>query len=333
MKAAVFKAAGRPLALESRSDPKPAKGEVVIQVGRCGICSSDLHMTAGHAVAYPPDSILGHEYAGEVVEVGAGVSTLKVGDRITSMPMVGCGSCAECRLGYPLGCASLRSMMSGYAEYALAAESSAIKLPRSLSVADGALIEPLASSLHGVNMAGLRAESRVLILGAGVIGLGALYWAKRHGAKQIVVLARSERHRELAMAMGAANLVAQGEGLAQRVSAALGGPPDVVFECIGAQGSLGLATDLVAPRGTIVVLGMCLLADTLTPFFAGFKSIVMKFSAAYELRDFEVAVDAMDRGGVEPRAMVTETISLDELPDTFEQMRHQPRGCKILVNP
>jgi len=333
MKAAVFKEVGRPLVLESRPDPVPRRDEVVIKVGRCGICSSDLHMTAGHVVTFPGDSVLGHEYAGEVVEVGADVRSLKIGDRITALPMAGCGACAECLRGFPLACASMRPMMSGYAQYALAAERWAVKLPSSLSLADGALIEPLASSLRGVVMADLRAGAHVVVLGAGTIGLGAIFWANRLGAKRILAIARTERQRDLALHMGATHFLLQGEGLKQRVSAALDGPPAAVFECIGAPGALGLAAELVAPRGTVVALGQCLLPDSVNPFLAGMKSIVVKFSAAYELRDFETATDAMDRGAVEPRTMVSETIALDSLPATFEQLRHSPRGTKILVDP
>ena len=108
MRAAVFKGIGQPMVVESRPDPKPGPGEVVLRVGRCGICSSDLHMTSGHGYTYPAETILGHEYAGEVVDVGSGVGSLKVGDRITAMPMAGCGTCLECLRGFPLGCAAMR---------------------------------------------------------------------------------------------------------------------------------------------------------------------------------------------------------------------------------
>ncbi len=333
MKAAVFKSVGQPLAIEHRPDPKPLHGEVVIKVARCGVCSSDLHMTSGHGVSYPPDTILGHEYAGEVVDVGAGVGTLQPGDRITAMPMTGCGACVGCLRGFPFACSSMQPMMSGYAEYARVCERFAVKLPQSLTLADGALVEPLASSLHGVAMAGLKPDSYVAVLGVGTIGLGAIYWAKRLGAKRIVAIGRSERHKELAVHMGATHFVVQNEALAQSVAGALGRLPDIVFECIGVPGSLQMGIDIAAPQGTLVVLGMCTVADSITPFFAGVKSIVMRFSAAYELRDFETAADAMDRGAVEPRAMVTDTISLISLPAVFERMRTSSAGCKVMVAP
>ena len=333
MKAAVFKAVGQPLAIEHRPDPIPSQGEVVLRVGRCGICSSDLHMTSGHGVSFPVDTVLGHEYAGEVLEVGKGVTSLQAGDLITALPMTGCGACVSCLRGFPFGCSAMQPLMSGYAEYARASARFAVKLPQSLSLADGALIEPLASSLHGVGMAAIKPDSRVVVLGVGTIGLGAIYWAKRAGAARIVAVGRSERHKELAMQMGATHFLVHTDALAQAAAALLGRPPEIVFECIGAPGALSMGIDVVAPHGTVIVLGMCTVADSMTPCFAGFKSIVMKFSAAYELRDFETAADALDGGAVEPRAMVTETISLDGLPEVFEQLRKTPRGCKVLVAP
>jgi threonine dehydrogenase-like Zn-dependent dehydrogenase len=333
MKAAIFKKVGQPLALETLPEPHAGQGEVVIKVARCGICRSDLHMTSGHGATFPENTVLGHEYSGEIVEVGEGVATLRNGDRITAMPLAGCGHCLECLQGFPFGCSALHSMSGGYGQYLRAAERCAVKLPRTLSLEDGALIEPLASALRGTAMSGMRPGSRVAVLGAGAIGLGAVYWARQLGAAQVLVVARSERHRELAMELGATHFLTQGESLGSRITAAIGALPEVVLECIGAPGALALAIEMVAPRGTIVALGMCLVPDAVNPFVAGFKSIVLKFSAAYELRDFEAAARALDRGAVEPRAMISERISLDELPATFEALRAEPRGCKIMVTP
>jgi (R,R)-butanediol dehydrogenase/meso-butanediol dehydrogenase/diacetyl reductase len=133
--------------------------------------------------------------------------------------------------------------------------------------------------------------------------------------------------------MGATHFLAHGEDLGRRVGALLHRPPEVVFECVGMPGSLSVGVDLVAPGGTVVALGMCMQADSVVPFVAGAKSVVLRFSAAYEMRDFEAAIDALDSGAAEPRAMISETISLGALPPVFEQLRHTHRGCKTLVQP
>lgn len=333
MKAAVFKGVGKPLVIETRADPEPESDEVVIGIGRCGVCSSDLAMTGGSGISYPAESILGHEYAGEVVAVGSEVRSLRTGDRITALPMASCGQCIACLRGYPLGCVSMRPMMSGYAQYAAVKERWALRLPISLSLSDGALVEPLASALRGVAMSGLRPGSSVVILGAGPMGLGAAFWARRMGARRVVMIARSERQSRLAATMGASHFLTRTEDLAGRVGTLLDRPAEVVIECVGLPGCLGTAVELVAPGGTVVALGMCMQPDSVVPFAAGVKSVVLRFSAAYEMRDFEAAIDALDSGAAEAQAMVSETISLPELPAVFEQLRHSHRGCKTLVQP
>jgi threonine dehydrogenase-like Zn-dependent dehydrogenase len=332
VKAAVFQGVGLPLSVEDREDPRPGTGEVIIRVARCGICSSDLHMTSGHGFTYPAGTVLGHEYAGEVVETGPGVRKLQVGQRITALPLSFCGACESCRAGHPIGCAQMQSKMSGYAQYATVAEDSAVSLPSSVSLADGALVEPLASALRGISCLPPNVE-RVAVLGAGPIGLGAMFWARRRGIKGIAAIARSSRHRDLALAMGAGCYLTQGPELAHEVNAALGGPPQAVIECIGAPGALTAAIDLVAVRGSVISLGMCMQPDTVSPFMAGFKGISLHFSAAYALEHFEQAVRTLDAGAVEPRHMITDTIPLARLPAVFDVMREGAMGCKTLVAP
>jgi (R,R)-butanediol dehydrogenase/meso-butanediol dehydrogenase/diacetyl reductase len=129
MRAAVFKGPGKLLEIETLPDPVPLEGEVVIKVGKCGICGSDLHMTDGHgAIQMPPGHILGHEFSGEIVEVGKGVQGFKVGDLITSMPTTGCGSCPACLKGEPKWCPKRVSMQGGYGEYLRTKATSAVKL-------------------------------------------------------------------------------------------------------------------------------------------------------------------------------------------------------------
>ena len=99
MKAPIFKGVGKPLVIETLPDPTPGPGEIVIKVSRCGICGTDLHMTDGHAHTFPEGTVIGHEFAGEVVAVGAGVTRFKIGDAAAALPTVGCGHCANCLAG------------------------------------------------------------------------------------------------------------------------------------------------------------------------------------------------------------------------------------------
>jgi (R,R)-butanediol dehydrogenase/meso-butanediol dehydrogenase/diacetyl reductase len=335
MRAAVFKAVGQPLAIEQRPDPTPGEGEVVIKVGRCGICGTDLSMTDGSSQTFEADSIIGHEFAGEIVAVGKGVERLKMGDRITAMPFTGCGKCATCLAGRPNFCAAFKGMAAGFAEYAATTERVAVKLPNSVSLADGALVEPLAVSLHGVALAQIKPGDKVLVIGAGPIGLGAVYWARELGAGPIAVTAATRQRESIAMQMGANKFVLpeNPDELPQAAIAALGGMPDVVIEAVGKPDMIAKAVNCVRPAGTVMVLGFCAKPDSFVPAIAVWKEVKLLFGMTYSLSEFEHVARVLDAKDVAARAMVTDTVALGALPDTLEAMRHRTHQCKVLVDP
>ena len=334
MKAPVFKGAGKPLIIENLLDPTPGPGELVLKVGRCGICGTDLHMTNGHAQTFPEETVIGHEFAGTVEAVGQGVEKFRVGDVVATMPVVGCGVCGSCKSGEPMWCEQgLIGMLGGFGQYAITKASVAIKLPKSLTLEDGALVEPLAVSLHGVTLAQVAPGAKVLVQGAGPIGIGAAYWAKRVGAGRVAVTARSRRGESIAAQLGADLFLPADENLQQALETALGGAPDVIFECTGATGMIAQAVNLVRPRGTVVILGNCMLADTFYPAQAMFKQVRIQGSMVYSVQEFETVARSFDAGHVDPRKMVTETVSYDQLPATFEALRTTKHQCKVMVNP
>jgi threonine dehydrogenase-like Zn-dependent dehydrogenase len=335
MRAAVFKAVGQPLAIEQRPDPTPGEGEVVLKVGRCGICGTDLAMTDGSGQTYEANSVIGHEFAGEIVAVGPGVERLKVGDNIAAMPFTGCGKCASCLAGRPNFCAQFRGQPGAFAEFTTTTERVAVRLPKSVSLADGALIEPLAVSLHGVALAGLKPGDKVLVIGAGPIGLGAAYWARELGAGAIAVTAATRQRESLAMQMGANCFVLPDtpDELPQAAIAALGGMPDLVIEAVGKTDLIARAINCVRPAGTVMVLGFCSRPDSFIPAIAVWKEVRLLFGMTYSIGEFEHVARVLDRGGVGPRAMVTDHIALDALPDTLEAMRYRTHQCKVLVDP
>jgi (R,R)-butanediol dehydrogenase / meso-butanediol dehydrogenase / diacetyl reductase len=338
MRAAVFSSVGEPLAIEERPDPTPTWGQVVVRVVRCGICASDLEMTRECVVTAAPGSVLGHELAGEVVELGAGVDRLRVGDRVAVLPAgSACGRCAACMRGQPKECRDARGdelrQPGGYAEYAVAKGWTSFELPSSLSFEDGALVEPLAVALHGVDTAGIRFGDRVLVLGAGPIGLAAVFWAARSGARSVGVVATSRRRATLVEALGSSAFVVRAGDPAAAAAEALGDRPDIVFDCVGKPGTLADAIAAVRRNGTIVVLGACMHPDSFVPIWALLKEATVRFALTYGLRDYDVTIRALDDGAVEPRAMITDTISLDDLPATFEALRSPGPQCKVMVDP
>jgi len=339
MRAAVFRTETRQLSLETVPDPTPGAGQVVIKVHRCGICGSDLHMAEGHVHSFADGAIPGHELAGEVVALGAGAEGVAVGDHVAVLPYVTCGKCAACLAGDAIACRAFRMFGSGtgggYAEYALTNPGWCVQLPRTLGFEDGALVEPLAVSLRAARVSGIQAGDRVLVLGAGAIGLAAAYWARRYGASRIAVSATSRRREAMARAVGADAFLVPEEGrtLAEQCREALGGLPDVVFECAGAYGSLDQAISAVRRGGTVAAPGFHWGQDKFSGMGALVKEVTIRFTNMYNPDEFARSVDALDRGHVEPRAMITNMVDLAGAPAAFEELRGPNSQCKVMIRP
>jgi (R,R)-butanediol dehydrogenase/meso-butanediol dehydrogenase/diacetyl reductase len=206
-------------------------------------------------------------------------------------------------------------------------------LPKSASLADGAIIEPLAVALHGVNMSGLRSGDQVLILGAGPIGLAVAFWARRAGAAKVVVQDIADHQRDRAIAMGASGFVADADDPVGAAERALGGKADIVFECVGVPGLIAQAVTQVRNRGTILLLGLCTRPDTFNSFAMLSKEVRLITSAFFTRQEYEAALDALDAGAAEPRHLVTGTIALDDTPERFEALRRRTYDCKVLIAP
>jgi (R,R)-butanediol dehydrogenase/meso-butanediol dehydrogenase/diacetyl reductase len=333
MKAVTFQELHKPLAFESLPDPTPGEGQVVVKVGRCGICGSDLHMTEDAAYGCKRGDVLGHEFAGEVVALGRGAEGLKVGELVSVIPLKSCGHCEHCRKGEVQWCAQFGLQGGGYAEYALTRPNQCIRLPAGLSLADGAIIEPLAVALHGVNLSGLKAGDKVLVLGAGPIGLAVAFWAKRMGAAKVAIQDIAEFQQARALEMGADVFVVDPADPVGSASQALGGQADIVFECVGAPGLIAQAVEQVGPRGTILLLGLCTRPDTFNSFAMLSKEVRLITSAFFTVPEYQASLDALAEGAIEPRLLVTDTISLAETPDVFESLKHRTSQCKVLIAP
>lgn len=333
MRAAVYPGAGKPICIEVVPDPKPGPDDVIIKVHRCGVCGTDLHMTEGHAWQFPAGCTPGHEYAGEIVELGANVTSLKKGDLITALPSPGCGRCEACARGNFVLCHAMPGPMGGFAEYNRVPASLAVKLPSALSVADGALIEPLAICLYGVRMAQIAPGDRVLVLGAGSIALGAIYWARRLGAGKIAAMSRAPRRKQLALDMGADAFVSYGDDEVQDVIEALGGPPDIVFECVGAPGFVGKSIQHAKVFGKIVSLGFCTSPEPISPASAAYKGVNVQFIVGYTMEEFRYIADVLDKGHVDPKVLISSVAALDALPGLFDLLRRPNDETKVHVAP
>ena len=333
MKAVTFQALHTPLAFETLPDPTPDPGQVVVKVGRCGICGSDLHMSEDAAYGCKHGDVLGHEFAGEVVDLGREVEGLKIGDLVSVIPLMSCGHCEHCRKGEVQWCAEFGLQGGGYAEYAVTRPNQCVRLGTDVSLADGAIIEPLAVALHGVNLSGLKAGDKVLVLGAGPIGLAIAFWAKRFGAAKVAVQDIAEFQRQRALDMGADAFVVDPQDPVGSAERGLGGKADIVFECVGIPGLIAQAVEQVRPRGTILLLGLCTRPDTFNSFAMLSKEVRLVTSAFFTVPEYEASLQALAEGAVEPRLLITDTISLAETPQVFESLKRRTEQCKVLIAP
>ncbi|MDH7571494.1 MAG: alcohol dehydrogenase catalytic domain-containing protein, partial [Armatimonadota bacterium] len=254
MKAAFFGGKGQ-MRLAELDPPQPGPGEVVMAVTACGVCGSDLHSFAGQ---WPqPPVVPGHEMAGRVAAVGAGVTELAVGDAVTLEPFVSCGECRWCRSGHYNVCPQHEFISwhrhGGFAEQVLAPARCFLPLPEGPAREFGFLVEPLAVAVHALRRAPLRGADQVAVLGAGAIGLLAAAAAHALGAGRVVVVAKHPHQAELAEAMGAHAVVRLGEGKPDDIIRAAVGPDgaDVVVDAAGSSQSIDLAVRAARRGGSL----------------------------------------------------------------------------------
>lgn len=332
MRVAVFNGAGKPITIESiPDDPLPA-GSVRIEVKRCGICGSDISLTSGSPFDYATGSRMGHETAGTVIELGAGVTSLKVGDNVAVLPRGFCGDCPPCRAGRPLFCNSGPQQFGGFGDRMVITERSGFRFPPSVSMAEGALVEPIACGRRAMRMARLAKGDSVLVIGAGSIGMAAVYWARMMGAGRIVVITRTTARHAIALAMGADEAISLSDD-PDALDRALPAPPEIVVEGTGKPGALGEAVSRLRTGGTIVSLGMCTQHDPVVPAFNAFREATLVFPVGYTPEDFAETVRAFDSGGIRPGVAVTETIALPGLPALVEEMRGANGHLKVQITP
>ena len=345
MKAAVLQSIGSPLVLEDIPDPEPGPSDLILRVGACGICGTDLHMSentdpnVGWRVLHP-GCVMGHEFAGEVMEVGREArGHWHAGDRVTALPWIGCGECPACLAGRGFRCAkglmrASAALPGAYAEYCRVGSGEAFRLPDSVSFQEGALVEPLAVGLNAVRRARLRPGDSVLIVGAGPVGLSVALWCRFYGAQNIVVSDLVAARAERSLALGATAAVdASRDDVAAQAAAAAGGPPGVVFDCVGVPGSLQLAIDYAPTDARIVIVGLCMAGDHLFPTKALVKELDISFAFIYRQEDFATVVHLLGEGRIDAAPMISDRVDLADFSAAFEDLKQPNTQIKVMLEP
>lgn len=339
MRAAVFKEMGKPLAIEAIADLEPGPSQLILKVKNCGICGSDLHMTEPTSIMpLPTGSVMGHEFAGEVIEVGSAVKHLwKPGDRLAGFPYMCCGEFSPCAnfggrgvCGKGIG-VGLGQSHGAYAEYVKIGGWSGHRLPDSVSFREGALVEPLAVGLHAVDMAKMPRGATVLVIGAGPVGLAVMLWANFLGARHVIVSERAEVRRAAAAKFGATDSIDPNQPLTPQVEKIAGQGPDIIFECVGAPGLINSAM-MDAPRGSrIVIAGVCQQPDTIMPLMGIMKELELQFVLGYRPADFDYVIDMIASDRIDVSHMITDIVDLNGLPAAFEALRKPTHQCKVML--
>ena len=346
MKAARFYG-GKDIRLETLPDPVPGAGEVLVQVKATGICGSDLH---GYHAANPKSlspRTAGHELTGQVIDLGAGVSKHTVDTRVTIEPTVPCNECPECLSGNYNICSELVHIGSmaragGFAEYMVAPEDNVYTLPENVSFEVGALTEVYAVAVHALSMVPVMPGDRVAVIGSGPIGLTIAQMADLAGAESVIILGKPQGPLQIAQRMiGAIPINVDETDPVEEVNTLTNGRgATVVFEAVGGRSNtLMQATEIAAKRGRICMVGGHVAPFTLDARYARSRELTVTWAFCYGRREgekeFQIAVNLMGAGKLDPTPLITHQFPLDEIQKAFAVAdgREAYGSVKVLVLP
>lgn len=303
--------------------PEAGPGELLVRVRATGICGSDLHIYTGdRPVEYPLS--LGHEFAGDVIEIGEGVSGFAVGDRVTAEPNFSCGACVYCREGLPNLCVNrigLAINRNGtLAEYVSVPARFAWKLPEGMSYHQGALVEPLMVGVHAVRRGRVRVGDTVAVMGCGAIGLMVVAAAKVAGARVFAVDIVPEKLR-MAERLGAERAFdARQANLLDEIRALTpaGQGPLAVFETAGVSVTVKQALDLVRSGGRVVLVGLSTRPAELVPINVARREVEIIGSFIYYAGEFEIGIRLIADGSIDVGPLVGLVTDLDGTLEAFK---------------
>ena len=339
MKSAVFYGK-HDLRVEEHEMPKVGPKDVLIQVKACGVCGTDVHIYEGDkgAAEVTPPTILGHEFSGVIAEVGSEVTNYKAGDRVCIDPNCYCGACEPCRNGVVHYCEHMigygTTVNGGFAEYCAVNERQVYKLGDNTSFEQGAMTEPVACCLHGMDMCEIRPGHQVVVIGGGMIGLLMLQLSSLAGAAKVALLEPVESKREVGKKLGADICI---DPIHEDVEARLKEEGmtwvNTVIECVGRPSTIEQAIDIAGNKAVVMMFGLTKPDETISvkPFEIFRKELVLKASYINPYTQ-KRALDLIDSGRLDVSSMVYEVADLDELADILSNPELRAKG-KYIISP
>lgn len=340
----------RDIRIDDIEEPQVSAGKVKIKVAWTGICGSDLHEYLAGPIFVPVEKphkisgdiapiVMGHEFSGEVVEVGSGVTRFKAGDRVVVEPILSCQTCEACREGKynlcnDLGFHGLSGGGGGFSSFTVVAEHMVHRMPDALSYEQGALVEPAAVALHAVRMSKLKAGDKAVVFGAGPIGLLVIEALRAAGAAEIYVVELSPQRSEKARELGARLVIDPSkEDAVARIRELTNGGVDVAFEVTGVPVVLKQCIDSTRYEGETIIVSIWEGEASFHPNKVVLAERNVKGIIAYR-NIFPAVMDLMTQGYFQADKLVTKRIDLADLVDEgFDALVKEKQQVKILVRP
>jgi len=340
MKAARFYKVGQPLVVEEIPSPRPARGEVVLKVKACGICGSDIHIVYEGVTptAFQPMTI-GHEFSGEIAELGEDVQGWEVGDRVVASCIVSCGQCLNCLSGNQQICLQRRTigvhLNGGLAEYASVPAKNLARLADEIPYDQGAILtDAVATPYHAITRRGrLVPGETVAVIGCGGLGIHAVQLARIFAAGMIIGVDVSDVALERAKARGA-DMVCRADQedpveIIKEATRGLG--VDMSLECVGQKGTIGLSVACLRPGGRAVVVGLgAENITTLPPTEFVRREVELRGSYAFTVREIEELIRLVAGGKLDISSSISKRITLDEINQGLEVL-HKKIGDPIRI--
>lgn len=321
-------------------EPKPDNNKVIIDIIKTGICGSDLHnWEAGN----PKGLVLGHEFTGKVVNPGSR-QDLKIGDRVTALPISPCGHCEACETGNPQYCQETWSHAiglsldnpGGLTKKIAIRPDMVIKLPDNVSDEEGAMVEPTAVGLHAIHLADIKVGDKVLVVGGGIIGLVSAMFAKLEGAEFVALSETNESRGKKAVNLNVADewFDAKDANFLKNVYVKIPNGFDIVIDCSGNTKAVESELMSVKAGGTIVLVGVSQKPIEFASVIAVMKEITLKGSIAYTKEEFKNCISLISNKKIDVMKFVDDIVPLSDTQKAYERLTSgTDSAVKIMIDP